>query len=492
MAMEKERGISITASVLQFEHAGLRVNLIDTPGHEDFSEDTYRALTAADSAIMVLDNRKGVEAQTRKLFAVCSRRRLPIFTFVNKCDRAGADPVQLLDDVQADLGIRCFAANWPIRREGRLIGLCDRREGNVHVYERTDDHGQTRPEVTTVDVGDPRLGDLIGSDAARVLKEELLLLAGAGEPIDEGALRRGEATAVYFGSALTNVGVDVLLARFLELAPAPGAVMSNQGLVDPVTEPFSGFVFKVQANMDPRHRDRVAFVRVCSGRLTPGMEATIHRTGRILRLAQPQEFLAGERTHGEGAVAGDVVGLLDRGSLRVGDTLAVSPALEYPGVPRFSPEHFAKVRLDDPMRRKQLDRGLRHLAEEGTVLLLYAGSLTGPVPILGAVGRLQFDVLVDRLKREYGVQIGLEPLSFQSARWVTGEEREIRRVADSYGRMLVEDAEGLPMILFDSEWVLKRTAEEKRIRLHDVQPGTRESPAPRAEQVGVAEGASGG
>jgi peptide chain release factor 3 len=221
------------------------------------------------------------------------------------------------------------------------------------------------------------------------------------------------------------------------------------------------------------------------------MEATIHRTGRTLRLAQPQEFLAGERTHGDGAVAGDVVGLLDRGSLRVGDTIAVRPALEYPGVPRFSPEHFAKVRLDDPMRRKQLDRGLRHLAEEGTVLLLYAGSLTGPVPILGAVGRLQFDVLVDRLKREYGVLVGLEPLSFQSARWVTGDEREIRRVTEGYGRMLVEDAEGLPMILFDSEWVLKRTAEEKRIRLHDVQPGPRDRrpSSARAEEAGVAEGA---
>jgi peptide chain release factor 3 len=250
---------------------------------------------------------------------------------------------------------------------------------------------------------------------------------------------------------------------------------SNLGPVDPVAEPFSGFVFKVQANMDPRHRDRVAFVRVCSGRLAPGMEATVRRTGRTLRLAQPQAFLAGERTHEEEAVAGDVVGLLDRGSLRVGDTVAVSTTLEYPGVPRFSPEHFAAVRLDDAIRRKQLDRGLRHLAEEGTVLLLFSDSLNGPVPILGAVGRLQFEVVVDRLLREYGARISLETLPYQCARWVTGDERDIDRVAESYGTRRVEDADGLPMILFDSEWVRDRTArEEKRLRFHDVQPGSRE------------------
>ena len=472
MEMEKERGISITASVLQFDHAGFRVNLLDTPGHQDFSEDTYRALTAADSAIMLLDNRKGVETQTKKLFAVCRRRRLPIVTFVNKCDRVGADPFQLLDDVQADLGIRCYAATWPVRREGRLVGLCDRRDGLVHLYEKTDDHGESRPAVTAIPVTDPALAEAIGAEALDVLRGELDLLAGAGEPMDDEGLARGEATPVFFGSALTNFGVDLLLARFLELAPPPGAVASNQGPIDPLLEPFSGFVFKVQANMDPRHRDRVAFIRVCSGHLIAGMEATVHRTGRALRLAQPQEFLAGERTHGEEAVAGDVVGLLDRGNLRVGDTVAVSPTLEFPGVPRFSPEFFARVRLEDPSRRKQLDRGLRHLAEEGTVLLLYAGSVTGPVPILGAVGRLQFEVVVDRLKREYGVRIALEPMAFQSARWVTGDQADIRRVAEGYGRMLVEDADGVPMLLFENEWNLNRTAaEEKRVRFHDVQPG---------------------
>ena len=487
MEMEKERGISITASVLQFDHQGFRINLLDTPGHQDFSEDTYRALTAADSAIMLLDNRRGVEAQTRKLFAVCRRRRLPIFTFVNKCDRAGADPFGLIDDVQEDLQVRCFAATWPVRRDERLIGVCDRTTGTIHLYERTDDHGQTRPRVTILPVSDPGLPALLEPEVLDPLRQELDLLAGAGEPADLEGLARGEASLVFFGSALTNFGVDLFLRRFLDLAPAPGPRASNHGQVDPVTEPFSGFVFKVQANMDPRHRDRIAFVRVCSGLLVPGMEATVHRTGRKLRLAQPQEFLAGERSHGEDAVAGDVVGLHDRGSLRVGDTLAVSPTLAYPGVPRFSPELFAAVRLDDPLRRKQLDRGLRHLAEEGTILLLFSSSLTGPVPLVGAVGRLQFDVLVDRLEREYEVRIGLETLPHHCARWVTGEERDIDRVAESYGRKRVADADGLPMMLFDTEWVLERTAaEEKRLRFHDVQPGSGEGQdPPQRAQVGV-------
>jgi peptide chain release factor 3 len=471
MEMEQERGISITASVLHFEYQGFRINLLDTPGHQDFSEDTYRALTAADSAIMLLDNRKGVEAQTRKLFSVCRKRRLPIFTFVNKCDRAGEDPFGLMDDVQADLGIACYAATWPIRRDDRLIGVCDRAAGQVHLYTRADDHGQSRPSATVLDLDDPHLEDLLEPRVLGTLREELEILSVAGEDVDSGALARGEATPVFFGSALTNFGVDVFLERFLKLAPPPTPRESLVGPIDPVEEPFSGFVFKVQANMDPRHRDRVAFLRVCSGSFEAGVEAVVPRTGRTLRLAEPQELMARERTLATEAVAGDVVGLHDRGSLRVGDTVAVSHGLEYPGVPRFSPEHFAMVRLEDPLRRKHLDRGLRHLAEEGTILLLFSHSLSGPVPIVGAVGRLQFDVLVERLKREYGVTVRLEALSFHCARWVTGSEQEIRRAADAYGRKEVRDADGLPMILFDNEWVLHRAMEnEKGLQFHDVQP----------------------
>ena len=470
MEMEKERGISITASVLHFDYQGFRINLLDTPGHEDFSEDTYRALTAADSAVMLLDNRKGVETRTRQLFSVCRKRRLPIFTFVNKCDRAGVDPLGLIDDVQSDLGIRCFAYTWPVMRDGRLIGLVDRGDRTIHLYQRGEDHGATRSEVTVYELSGDEVATVLEPDVLGPLRDQLGLLDGAGEGIDFTAVARGEASPVFFGSALTNVGVDLLLRHFLDHAPPPTARESNHGPVDPVEAPFSGFVFKIQANMDPRHRDRVAFLRVCSGQFEAGMSATVSRTGRTLRLARPQEFLGGERSHGDTAVAGDVVGLHDRGEVRVGDTLAVE-ALEYPGVPRFSPEHFAQVRLDDAMRRKHLDKGLRHLAEEGTVLLLYSDSLTGPVPVVGAVGQLQFEVLVDRLRREYGVEVTLDRLPFCAARWVRGPEGEITKLAASYGVRRVQDADGLPMILFENEWVLERTVtREKRLVFEDVQP----------------------
>jgi peptide chain release factor 3 len=471
MEMEKERGISITASVLHFDYGGFRINLLDTPGHQDFSEDTYRALTAADSAIMLLDNRRGVEEQTRKLFSVCRKRRLPIFTFVNKGDRVGEDPFKLIDDVQADLGIRCFAATWPVRRDGRLIGVVDRTDGTLHLYTRGADHGGSRPEAQVLPLSDPEVDGLLESAVIEPLREELEILSVAGEGADSAAVSAGEASPVYYGSALTNFGVDVFLRRFLESAPAPAPRESQHGVVDPVREPFSGFVFKVQANMDLRHRDRVAFLRICSGRFEPGMDATVTRTGRTIRLAHPQEFMARERTHGDSAVAGDVVGVHDRGSLRVGDTLAVRADLEYPGVPRFSPESFALVRLGDPLRRKHLDKGLRHLAEEGTILLLYSRSLNGPVPLVGAVGRLQFDVLLDRLQREYEVHASLEPLPFRCARWVAGPEADVRRLGGVLGGKLVEDADGLPMMLFESEWLMRRIeTDEKNLLFQDVQP----------------------
>jgi peptide chain release factor 3 len=470
--MEQERGISITASVLHFDYEGFRINLLDTPGHQDFSEDTYRALTAADSAIMLLDNRKGVEAQTRKLFSVCKKRRLPIFTFVNKCDRVGEDPLGLLDDVQAELGIDCFVTTWPVRRDGQLVGVWDRSRGQVWLYEKTDDHGRSRPRATLHALDAPELEAAIGSSAVAQLQEDIELIEVAGTEPDVEAVLRGEASPVCFGSALTNYGVDVFLERFLSLAPAPTARESGDGPVDPTTTAFSGFVFKVQANMDPKHRDRVAFLRVCSGSFDEGSEAVVSRTGRSIRLARPQEFLARERGAAESeAVAGDVVGLLDRGNLRVGDSLAVGRSIEYPGVPRFSPEHFAQIHMEDALKRKHLDRGLRHLAEEGTILLLFAPSITGPVPIVGAVGVLQFDVLLDRLEREYGVRARLERLPFHCARWVMGPDAAIDKVANAYGRRRVEDADGATLILFDNEWTLQRSVEqEKELTFHDVQP----------------------
>jgi peptide chain release factor 3 len=472
LAMEKERGISITASVLHFDYEGFRINLLDTPGHQDFSEDTYRALTAADSAIMLLDNRRGVEAQTRKLFSVCKKRRLPIFTFVNKCDRVGEDPLGLLDDVQTELGIDCFVSTWPVRKDGQLVGVYDRNRDRVWLYTRTDDHGKSRPDVELLTLDAPELEAVLGAKAVDDLREEIELIAIAGTQPDLAAVARGEASPVCFGSALTNFGVDLFLERFLALAPPPAARQGSTGKIDPVAHPFSGFVFKVQANMDPRHRDRVAFVRVCSGEFEEGTEAVVSRTGKTLRLAQPQEFMARERTHSDSrAVAGDVVGLLDRGSLRVGDTIAVGGQIEYAGVPRFSPEHFAQIHMEEALKRKHLDRGLRHLAEEGTILLLFAPSLTGPVPIVGAVGVLQFDVLLDRLEREYSVTARLERLPFHCARWVTGPDVSIDKVANAYGRRRVEDSDGAGLILFDNEWTLQRSVEqEKDLTFHDVQP----------------------
>lgn len=472
LEMEQERGISITASVLHFDYEGFRVNLLDTPGHQDFSEDTYRALTAADSAIMLLDNRKGVEAQTRKLFSVCRKRRLPIFTFVNKCDRVGEDPLQLLDDVQSELGIDCFVSTWPVRRDGQLIGVYDRPTESVWLYEKADDHGKSRPNAKIVSLDSTELTDAIGDRGADELREEIELLEVAGTKPDLDAVVRGQASPVCFGSALTNYGVDLFLDRFLSLAPAPSPREGADGTIDPAGHPFSGFVFKVQANMDPRHRDRVAFLRVCSGAFSEGAEAVVSRTGKTIRLAQPQEFMARDRAvSDEVAVAGDVVGLLDRGNLRVGDTVAVGGHVEYPGVPRFSPEHFAQIHLDDALRRKHLDRGLRHLAEEGTILLLFAPSITGPVPIVGAVGVLQFDVLLDRLEREYNVEARLERLPFHCARWVTGPDSDIASVANAYGRRQVVDADDRRLILFDNEWTLKRSQEEKKsLVFHDVQP----------------------
>ena len=309
--MEQERGISITSSVLHFDYAGFRINLLDTPGHQDFSEDTYRALTAADSAIMLLDNRKGVESQTRKLFNVCQRRRLPIFTLVNKCDRVGEDPLGIIDDVQNELGIRAFAATWPIRKDGRLIGVYDRADNRVVLYTSAEDHGASRPEFVVVGLDDDLLEERLGAAGLAQLCDEIELLDVAGEQPDPEAVAAGEATPVFFGSALTNFGVDVLLERFLAAAPPPVPRESTQGVVDPVDAPFSGFVFKVQANMDLKHRDRIAFLRICSGRFEAGVDAVVSRTGKTLRLVQPQEFMARERTLTDDAVAGDVLAVAE-------------------------------------------------------------------------------------------------------------------------------------------------------------------------------------
>ncbi|MBX6330600.1 MAG: peptide chain release factor 3 [Gemmatimonadaceae bacterium] len=473
MKLEQERGISVTSSVMQFEYEGFQINLLDTPGHEDFSEDTYRTLVAADSAVMLLDNRRGVEERTRQLFAVCKRRRTPIFTFVNKCDRAGTDPLRLVSDVEADLGIACYAASWPIHRDGAFVGVYDRRHGRVHLFARGEDHGATRAAEQALALDDPALHTLLGAPTHEQLAHDLALLDEAGHPFDAGAILAGDLTPVYFGSALTNFGVEPFLRDFLQLAPAPTPRESTAGLVEPTSDAFTGFVFKIQANMDPRHRDRVAFVRVCSGRYEAGMEVMHVRTRKPFRLAAPQQFLARERVAVDVAWPGDVVGVMDRGTLRIGDTLSAAGPIEFSGIPRFPPEHFARVVLTDPMRRKQLDAGLRQLTEEGAAQVFFtsATETTGPTPIVGAVGLLQFDVMLHRLQHEYGVTARLERISARYPRWITGPKAEVERVATERGRTLLYDASGAPLLLFEDEWALRWTLERERgVQFHEVAP----------------------
>jgi len=472
MQMEQERGISVTSSVLQFDYDGYRVNLLDTPGHQDFSEDTYRTLVAADAAVMLLDNRKGVEEQTRKLFNVCKLRRTPVFTLVNKCDRPGEDPFQLLDDVEADLGVSCYPVTWPITDEGRFVGVVDRRAGKAVIFRRGADHGQTRVETDRYPLDDDALEAALGAAVATRIREEIELLDAAGAAFDPEAITAGTLSPTFFGSALTNFGIEPFLHTFLEFSPPPAARATADDVVTPEQEAFTGFVFKIQANLDPKHRDRIAFVRIVSGRFEAGMDVDNQRSGQRVRLAQPQTFMARDRQAVEEAWPGDVVGIHDRGSLRIGDTLTSGAALEFGDIPRFSPEHFARIHVEDPLRRKHLDNGLRQLSEEGAAQVFYAPSIAGPAPIVGAVGPLQFDVLLHRLEHEYGVEARLERLPYTHARWITGPQGAVEEIAAGYDRQLVSDSRDRPLILFKSEWSMQRTVEKggDGVAFHAVAP----------------------
>ncbi len=472
MKLEQERGISVTSSVLQFEYEGYACNLLDTPGHEDFSEDTYRTLVAADSAIMLLDNRKGVEQRTKQLFEVCKRRRTPIFTLVNKCDRQGEDPLKLITDVEADLGITCYAATWPIfNDDGSFVGVYDRRNHNVHFFERSADRGASRAVVQTAGLEDPLLNKILGDVMHEKLMSDIMLLDAAGSPFDRDAFLDGTLTPVFFGSALTNFGLEAFLREFVELAPAPTARESNIGLIEPTNPTFTGFVFKIQANMDPKHRDRVAFIRIVSGHFDAGMEVNHVRVNKTFRLSTPQQFLARERVAIHEAWPGDVVGIVDRGNLRIGDTLSNGAPLEFQGIPRFPPEHFARAMPVDPMRRKQFDAGLRQLTEEGAAQVFYAETEIGPAPIVGAVGQLQFDVMAFRLEHEYGASCRFEKITYRYPRWVTGPAAAIEKIANGYGRIRLYDAKGASVILFQDSWSVRTTIEnEKSLTFYEVAP----------------------
>jgi peptide chain release factor 3 len=414
MEMEKQRGISVTSSVMQFPYGDETVNLLDTPGHEDFSEDTYRTLTAVDSALMVIDVAKGVEARTIKLMEVCRLRDTPILTFINKLDREGRDPMELIDEVEQVLNIKCAPVTWPIGMGKRFKGVFDLRSETTHLFSAT--HGGKIQEGEVIaGLDNPRLDELVG-DQADELREEIELVRGASHELDLEAYGRGELTPVFFGSAINNFGVKELLDAFVQYAPGPRARETQQRLVEPAEKKFSGFVFKIQANMDPAHRDRIAFLRVCSGSYKKGMKMRHVRIGKTVQVSNAITFQADERKHVEEAWPGDIIGLHNHGTIQIGDTFTEGEELKYEGIPYFAPELFRRVVLKDPLRMKALQKGVLQLCEEGATQLFRP--LRNNDMILGAVGILQFDVAAQRLKDEYGVEAIVESINVATARWV--------------------------------------------------------------------------
>ena len=415
MELEKQRGISVTSSVMQFPYAGRIVNLLDTPGHEDFSEDTYRTLTAVDSALMVIDGARGVEARTVRLMEVCRLRDTPIVTFVNKMDRESREPLELLDEIEEVLGLRCAPVTWPIGSGRRFKGVYHLAGDRIHLFSPRHDGRIVDGEVIE-SIDHPALDERLGAQAEE-LREEVELVRGASHGLDAGAYLAAALTPVFFGSALNNFGVRELLETFVELAPPPGSRAAEQRTVAPGEDRFSGFVFKIQANMDPRHRDRIAFMRITSGRYRRGMRIRHVRTGKYVQVANAITFMARERDRAEDACAGDIIGLPNHGTIRIGDTFSEGEALKFTGVPSFAPELFRRVVLRDPLRLKALHKGLDQLSEEGAAQV-FRPLATNDL-VLGAVGVLQFDVVAWRLRNEYGVESRYEPVDVTTARWVS-------------------------------------------------------------------------
>ncbi len=474
MKMEQERGISITSSVLQFDYQGSRLNLLDTPGHADFSEDTYRTLAAVDSAVMLMDHTKGVEARTRKLFEVCRMRKLPVVTFMNKLDRAGLDPLALVDEVGETLNLRVTPLNWPIGMGREFQGVVDIPTGKVLLFSGGK-HGQ---EKVTTEVRDSleACADVLDERLVEEVTEQLELLEVAGEDWDLEAFLRGELSPLFWGSAMSNFGVQPLLEFLAANAapPAPRSALRGDGSprhVDPEEDDFSGFVFKIQANMNPRHRDRVAFIRVVSGKFERGMDVLLGRDKAKLRMAKPHSFMAQERSIVEEAWPGDIVGLYDPGKLRIGDTVCASEALKYSGIPRFAPEFFGRMALEDPLKRKQLDQGLEQLSHEGVIQTFYRPEIGRQDAWLGAVGLLQFEVLKERLKNEYRVEARLETLKYKVARWIGGDPSGLEWLKRRRDYRVVEDRNGQPVLLTESSWAIDYALREADgLELYEVEP----------------------
>jgi peptide chain release factor 3 len=460
MTMEKQRGISISATALEMEYRGCRINLLDTPGHQDFSEDTYRTLMAVDSAIMVLDSAKGIEPQTEKLFRVCRMRGVPILTFINKMDRTGRDPLELLDEVERMLGIVAVPMNWPVGEGSDFKGVYDLDGKKAMLYERTP-HGQYRSPVEVTGADDPDLANLIGEQAYRNLSDEVDLLNGTVGAFDRRRFLAGEMTPLFFGSALNNFGVEPFLEAVLDLAPSPVTRDVDGGVIDPSSDVFYGFVFKVQANLDPRHRDRMAFLRVCSGQFKKDMSVYHPRLERNIRLSQAFRLLGRERDSIEEAFPGDVIGVISPGLFTIGDTVTNGTPLSFAKIPRFPSEHFGVLVNDDISRYKQFQKGLQQLEEEGTIQVLFDEDSQRREPIVAAVGALQFDVVLSRLLEEYGVKAKVDLMPYTCVRWLKGEQEALERMA-LYHRSTKRcmDRQGRLAMLFSSDWDLKYCKKE--------------------------------
>jgi peptide chain release factor 3 len=455
MALERERGISITSTVLQFPYEGYTLNLLDTPGHQDFGEDTYRTLLAADSAVMLIDAAKGVEPQTKKLFAICRERGIPLFTFMNKLDRPSRDPLELLDELESILGIGAYPMNWPLGSGDAFRGVYDRASRELYAFERSA-HGATRAAETIVDASDDAVLQSLADDTTlSQFRDGLALLDGAGASFDQRSVLRGDVTPVFFGSAVTNFGVRPFLDRFVRMAPPP----SQRSQIAPDDEEFTGFVFKIQANMDPRHRDRIAFVRVCSGKFERDMTVRNARTGKDVRLSRAMKMFADERASIDTAYAGDVVGLANPGVFAIGDTLYDGRPVDFGTIPAFEPEHFAAVRSIDSTSYKAFGKGIAQLREEGAVQVFYQYGSTRTEPILAVVGELQFEVAKYRLEEEYNAKTVFDRLALSLARRVRGDSADISSAQIPSNARLVEDWDGHPVALFESEWSLRLAQE---------------------------------
>ncbi|MBZ9689083.1 peptide chain release factor 3 [Clostridium estertheticum] len=469
MEIEKQRGISVTSSVMQFNYNDFCINILDTPGHQDFSEDTYRTLMAADSAVMIIDGAKGVEEQTRKLFHVCSIREIPIFTFINKMDRETRDIFELMDEIENEFGIKSYPMNWPIGCGVDFKGVYDRRTKEIIVFD-DGKHGQIEAKETKIKVDDEKAIELIGDVLYEKLMEDMELLDVAGDDFDLAKVATGELTPVFFGSASTNFGVEPFLDNFLRLTSPPLPRNSNIGKIDVFSKDFSAFVFKIQANMNKAHRDRMAFMRICSGQFEKGMDVYHVQGGNKIKLAQPQQFLAQEREIVEAAYAGDIIGVFDPGIFSIGDTIcASSNKFKFEGIPTFAPEHFAAVRTVDTMKRKQFIKGVTQIAEEGAIQVFKQLHIGIEQIIVGVVGVLQFEVLEFRLKNEYNVDIKMDRLAFKYIRWIENSSLDKEELNLTSDTRIVKDFKDRDLLLFQSDWSISWAIEHnKGLILSDV------------------------